>query len=94
LLSLLSRHGVHGCEDLILFGHFLVLLGDECPMLAGSVFLLRGAGGGIDLPLEEISGGGLMGRLRLLLIPGGQGMMIRRRVRLADLLRDGVPWLG
>jgi hypothetical protein len=38
--------------------------------------------------------GELLGCLRFFLILGGQGLMIRRRVRLADLLLDGVPRLG
>jgi hypothetical protein len=49
---------------------------------------------GVHLAHQEIFAGELLGRLCVLLIPGGQGLMIRRRVRLADLLRDGSPWLG
>ena len=67
---------MHFRQDLIPLGHLLVFLGDECPMLAGPVFLFHGAGGGKDIPHDEISGGELMGRLRLLRIQGGKGLMI------------------
>lgn len=63
-------------------------------MLAGLVFSFHGAGGGVNLPHHEMFAGELLGRLRFFLIPGGQGLMIRRRFRLADLLLDGVPRLG
>jgi hypothetical protein len=56
--------------------------------------LFHGACGGKDISHDEISAGKLMSRLRLLLIPGGKGLMIRRRFRVADLLLDVVPWLG
>jgi hypothetical protein len=63
-------------------------------MLASPVFSFPGAGGGKDLPHDEIFSGELMGRLRLLLIEGGEGLMIRRRFRLADFQLDVAPWLG
>jgi hypothetical protein len=63
-------------------------------MLAGLVLSFHGAGGGVNVPHHEVFAGELLGCLRFFLILGGQGLMIRRRVRLADLLLDGVPRLG